>query len=326
MRRKLALLLICVLLLNSAFLTACGKSAAGDWWVMAEDYEPGGIPAFEVFKMGDDDDIAVYYDRNGQAVGEMDVIREKGTITLDLGFAGETFRFKKNELLDEDTGEVVFVRTDDPGFPEMLNYDGSWYLNGDPDAGEVYIFNGDSYEYKNTSENYYGGDKSGTWKYGASIHILPTGNEIETLPSLEAEFPGPVFQPVADGEVMYVESSMEYKCYISENSAVDSTAAGLYAAAAQIMSGTWVAQCENYSLVFNLTPSQFQIIPFAIDENGFNNPSEEIERWAGSWELDEEDGSIVLDFLNGETESIPCDAEADEISITAAGVVFERQL
>lgn len=326
MQKKISLALVCALILNVLVMTACGKgtSASGDWWVQSEDYEPNGIPIFEVFKMGDDDDTAVYYDRNGQPAGEMDVIREKKLITLDLGFTEAAFILKGDKLIDPDTREVIFVRTDDPGFPEMLSYDGSWYLNGDPNAEEMYVFSGDNYEYKNTSENYYGGDKSGTWKFGPSIRILPTGNQIEMLPHLEAEFPGPTFYPVAGGSVLYVRDGMDYECYVNENSLEGDMAVGMYAAAAELMNAVWTAQFDDYSLTFNLDPNAFQIIPYGIDENGYNNPREDLENWAGTWSIDESDGSLILDFLNGETEIISCDPDADEIYMAVIDALFER--
>ena len=119
--------------------------AAGDWWVRPEGYESEGLSLFDVFKLEEGDETAVYYDRLGQVAGEMTAQWEDDTLTLENDFGTVTWDYDGFSLVDPMSGQTEFVRAEDPGFPELPNRDGTWYLNGDANAEIKYVLSGNSY-------------------------------------------------------------------------------------------------------------------------------------------------------------------------------------
>ena len=214
MKKLLTILLSLTLLLS---LTACGgddndvTEDLGDWWIIQDIDLSEGIPLLVRFKLHDGDDHATSYDLNGQEVGQIDVSYDDDRITLDLGFTAAEFITDGKYLYNPNTEEIEYYRSSDPEFVEQKSYDGNWFVNGDISSENVLKIDGNKYELNTEFEQ-----KSGTFEYGPSIHIVGEGHEVETLPSLEGEFPGPSFYPVMNGEVLYFQEFMDYVCYVHD--------------------------------------------------------------------------------------------------------------
>ena len=320
--KKLLTILLSLTLLFS--MTACGgdddnnTENLGDWWIIQEIDLSEGIPLLVRFELHDGDDYATSYDLNGQEVGTIGVSYDGDRITLDLGITAAEFITDGKYLYNPDTEEIEFYRSDDPEFIEQKGYDGTWYINGDTSSTNVLKINGNSYELNTDFEQ-----KSGTFEYGPSIHIVGQGHEVSSLPSLEAEFPGPEFYPVMDGKVLYGQDFMDYICYINENYVNDETAL-MYARMTDVLNSQWMAYTEDSRVMLTVFPYYFQIMTYAVDENGIENPNPELGAWEGTWEFDVANNQVIFSYFDGNQDSFALAEDMIEIELDAVNFIFAR--
>ena len=171
-------------------------------------------------------------------------------------------------------------------------WEGTYYLNGDPD-GESITISGSEYEIATEF-----GEDSGTWEYGPTTLMLSNGEQMEIAPDIQTEFPDPTLSPAMGGMVLYAKDTFDYKFYIHESCLEDSIADGT-----PLMNTMWENQIdEDTVLVIQFSPQYFQIFTYTIDENGTLQPNQDGDSYGGTWELDS-DNTLTMTYTDGTSDS-----------------------
>ena len=272
----------------------------GDWWVHPEGYESEGISLLDVFMLPDGGDIAFCCDPLGQVVMEAPVTWEDDTVTLDLGLTTVTMRYDGHTMSDPEDGEVFFVRTNDPGFRERENYDGVWYLDGDPASGARYEVTDDQIIWYGTD---YSGEtsKESTWEYGASSVLMPDGSQMDITPCLEQAFPEPALYPILGGKALLEEDMFTFNIYIREDALEEE---GILEKAQDVLTLTshpWMGMdAEGRELELRFYPNYFQIKAVVREESGYHTDPE-LGFYGGTWEMTSAD-ALSLTYTDGTQE------------------------
>ena len=318
--KKLLIILLTTLLAMS--LVACGgdddATVSGDWWIMNENSSSEGLPLFTIFKMGDNDDVASYYDLNGQELGQMDVYRDGDEITLDLGFTSATFETDGNNLYNLENGEVEFYRSDDPGFLEMLSYDGKWYRNADENATDILDISGTTYTLTTMFS-----EETKNFEFGPSRHIAPNGVEFNSLPIIQAEFPGPSFYPVMEGHVIYAQPFMDFECYVHEDY-INDELAKMYVRFTDVMNTNWESAQDGYRLVLNINSTYFLALAYAMDENGYENSNQDLGIYVGQYSFNPSTNEVTFNYVDGGSDTFSLEDDLQEINLPTINATFTQ--
>lgn len=297
--------------------TDAPEAAAGDWWVQPEDYEPEGISLLDTFKLAEGDDIAYSYDRMGQVVMEIPVTWEDDTLTMDLELFTLTMRYDGQRMYDDETGEVLFVRSSDPGFRKGECYDGVWYLDGDPASGTRYEVTGNQVVWYGTD---YSGEtsKESTWEYGPAVVIMPDGTNTDITPPLEQEFPEPALYPILGGKALLEEDMFTFNIFIREDALEEENILERAQSTLELTSHPWKGTDANgQEMELRFYPNYFQICA-VMQQDGSYITNPQLGFYGGTWEVTDAD-TMSLTYTDGTQETI---ALGEALTFDYAGAEF----
>ena len=233
----------------------------GDWFIMADSYDPEGITSLQTFYLPDGADTCKCYSFTGTELFDAAVTWYDGAVELDLDSMGTAyFIYDGQALYDTNDLTLMYVRTEDPDFPELVDCEGLWVLDGDPTLEDYLLFEDTGYSRFTQESGPQEPEKSGNWVQGTSQYMLHTGEVIVGTPVMEDDFIGPVFYPFEDGNAMFVYDSFGYLLYIREDAELsDDEIAGLQDACF-LLNHNWMSEDESESLQLVFHPAYFEVV------------------------------------------------------------------
>lgn len=283
------------------------------WWQRPDDYVSEGISMVDIFKIDSEAETWTSYNEYGFPGSEFGCYVEENLLILELDALGDAvFQYNGEALVDEDTGDVEFVRCDPIEEFDTSYLEGKWYKYGSTDE-DYYLIEGDTYE---LCSPHYPDEPlaTGTWTINDVTHFID--DDTSTIQT-EIEFQLPEdsytngdFILTEDGNAFFDDFHGSY--YVKE-SVLDTSEGDDTVAVLELISNDWNGPESGDPYLEFYYYGKFDIVEYNSD--GFGERSQ-----AGSWSF--QDMELTLEFEDGTTETL--DFSSTEITVEHYDMTFER--